>query len=77
MNQSIHAVDLLQYLAGDVSEAFAYTETLAHTGIEVEDVAVAAVRFENGALGTIMGTTASWPGWAKHPSRPGARVSMP
>jgi len=65
MNQSIHAIDLLQWLAGDISEAFAYTETLAHTGIEVEDVAAATVRFGNGALGTIMGTTASWPGWSK------------
>ena len=65
MNQSIHAIDLLQWMVGDVSEAFAYTDTMAHTGIEVEDVAAAALRFANGALGTIMCTTASWPGWAK------------
>ena len=65
MNQSIHAIDLLQWFVGDVDEAFAYSDTLAHTGIEVEDVAAATLRFANGALGTIMGTTASWPGWAK------------
>jgi UDP-N-acetyl-2-amino-2-deoxyglucuronate dehydrogenase len=65
MNQSIHAIDLLQWFVGDVAETFAYAGTLAHTEIEVEDVASAAMRFENGALGSIMGTTASWPGWAK------------
>jgi len=65
MNQSIHAIDLLQWLAGDVVEVSAFTDTLAHTGIEVEDVAVASLRFADGGLGTIMGTTASWPGWAK------------
>jgi UDP-N-acetyl-2-amino-2-deoxyglucuronate dehydrogenase len=66
MNQSIHAVDLLQWLVGEVVEVSAYTDTLAHERIEVEDVAVAAVRFGTGALGTIMGTTAAWPGWSKH-----------
>jgi UDP-N-acetyl-2-amino-2-deoxyglucuronate dehydrogenase len=65
MNQSIHAVDLLQWLVGEVVEVSAYTDTLAHERIEVEDVAVAALRFGSGALGTIMGTTAAWPGWSK------------
>ena len=41
---------------------FAYTGCLAHERIEVEDTAVAAIRFENGALGTIQGTTAAFPG---------------
>ena len=76
MNQSIHAIDLLQWLVGDVSEAFAYTDTMAHTGIEVEDVAAAALRFANGALGTIMGTTTSWPGWAKRIEISGTGGSM-
>jgi UDP-N-acetyl-2-amino-2-deoxyglucuronate dehydrogenase len=40
----------------------AFTATLAHERIEVEDTAVAAVRFGNGALGAIEGTTGSWPG---------------
>jgi UDP-N-acetyl-2-amino-2-deoxyglucuronate dehydrogenase len=65
MNQSIHAIDLLQWFVGNVAEVVAYTDTLAHTGIEVEDVASATLRFENRALGSIVGTTASWPGWAK------------
>ena len=43
-------------------EVFAYTGTLAHQRIEVEDAAVAVVRFENGALGLLHATTAAYPG---------------
>ncbi len=65
MNQSIHAIDLLQYFMGPVKSVQAFTDTLAHDRIEVEDVAVAALRFENGALGVIEGTTATYPGMFK------------
>ena len=65
MNQSIHAIDLLQYFMGPVQSVQAFTDTLAHERIEVEDVAVAALRFENGALGVIEGTTAAYPGMFK------------
>lgn len=61
MNQSIHMVDLLQHLMGPVQSLFAYTDTLAHD-IEVEDTAVVALRFTNGALGQIYGSTAAYPG---------------
>ena len=64
MNQSIHAVDLLQWFAGDVASVRAFSETLLHR-IEVEDTAVAILRFRNGALGVIEGTTACYPGFAK------------
>jgi predicted dehydrogenase len=62
MNQSIHTIDLLQYLMGPVESIYAHTATLAHKRIEVEDVAVASVKFKNGALGTITGTTSAYPG---------------
>lgn len=62
MNQSIHYVDLLQWMMGPVDTVFAFCDTLAHVRIEVEDVAVAALRFKNGALGYIFGTTAMYPG---------------
>ena len=65
MNQSIHNVDLLQWVMGPVSEVSAYTAALAHKDIEVEDTAVAALRFANGALGVIEGTTSVWPGLSK------------
>ena len=80
MNQAIHNVDLLQWLMGDVASVQALTATLAHERIEVEDVAVAALRFKNGALGTIEATTAAFPGLQKrteiHGDRGSARVEQ-
>ena len=55
MNQSIHSIDVLQWLMGPVKSVFAYTDTLVHR-METEDVAVAILRFANGALGTIAAT---------------------
>ena len=65
MNQSIHAIDFLQYVMGPVRSVQAFTDTLAHERIDVEDVAVAALRFKNGALGVVEGTTAVYPGSLK------------
>ncbi len=62
MNQSIHMVDMLQYLMGPISALCAYTSTLGHPQIEVEDTAVAIVKFTNNTLGMIHGSTASFPG---------------
>ena len=61
MNQSIHMIDILQYLMGPVESLQAYVDTLAHR-IEVEDTGVAILRFRNRALGVIYGSTASFPG---------------
>jgi len=65
MNQSIHAIDLLQWLMGPVASITSFVGTLAHTGIEVEDTGVAALRFSNGALGVIEGSTSAYPGFLK------------
>jgi predicted dehydrogenase len=65
MNQSIHAVDSLIWLMGDVASVSAFTDKLAHPTIEVEDTAAAAVRFKNGALGSIVGTTSIYPGHSR------------
>ncbi|QDU80407.1 1,5-anhydro-D-fructose reductase [Polystyrenella longa] len=65
MNQAIHNVDLLYWFMGDVKEVVALTDTLAHKRIEVEDAGVAALRFANGALGTIEATTCAYPGFLK------------
>jgi UDP-N-acetyl-2-amino-2-deoxyglucuronate dehydrogenase len=62
MNQGVHTVDLLVATMGRPVEVFAYTDTLAHQRIQVEDAAVAVVRFENGALGVLHATTAAYPG---------------
>ncbi len=65
MNQAIHTVDLLTWFMGPVVEITAHTATLAHERIEVEDVAVATLRFANGALGVVEATTAAYPGALK------------
>ena len=65
MNQGIHTIDLLTWFMGPVAEVTAHTALLAHTNIEVEDTAVATLKFANGALGTIVGTTAAYPGYLK------------
>ena len=62
MNQAIHTIDLLVWMMGQPVEVTAYGGLLAHQGIEVEDTAVAIVRFESGALAVIHGTTAAYPG---------------
>lgn len=62
INQSIHQVDLLQWMFGPVESVFARTGCLAHN-IEVEDVAVVALRFKNGAFGVVEGSTALYPGF--------------
>jgi predicted dehydrogenase len=62
MNQGIHTIDMLQWLMGPVKQVRAYTKTLVHERIDVEDTAAAAIEFENGALGTIACTTSMWPG---------------
>ena len=63
MNQSIHYVDLLQYVMGPVEEVYALTGTRAHTRIEVEDIAIATLRFRSGAVGVIEGMTLAYPGF--------------
>ncbi|MDY0092701.1 MAG: Gfo/Idh/MocA family oxidoreductase [Candidatus Vecturithrix sp.] len=76
MNQSIHAVDLLQWFMGPVQSVSAFTGTLGHERIEVEDVAVAALRFKNGAFGAIEGSTAIYPGFMKKIEICGTRGSV-
>lgn len=65
INQSIHAVDLLQWLVGMPSEIFAWKTRRVHLDIEAEDTACAALHFPDGAMGSIEATTAAWPGWER------------
>jgi len=66
MNQGIHAIDLLLYILGeDPVEVSAYTATLAHERIEVEDTAAAILKFPCGAIGMIEGSTGAFPGSLK------------
>ncbi len=65
MNQAIHSVDLLAWLMGPVVEIRGQFGLLAHQRIDVEDVALATLRFANGALGVIEASTAVFPGYLK------------
>jgi predicted dehydrogenase len=65
MNQAIHMIDLLCDLLPPVESVAAFTSSIGHPGIETEDAAAAALRFQGGGVGVIYGTTASWPGQAK------------
>jgi len=60
MNQGVHGIDLIMWLVGDVESVFARCETLARN-IDVEDTAVAVLKFKNGAVGVIEGTTSVYP----------------
>lgn len=63
MNQGIHTIDLMLWLLGPVKEVYARVATAAHERIEVEDLACATLVFANGALGTLFGSTACYPGF--------------
>ena len=55
-NQASHHIDMLQWVMGDVKSVFAFADTKM-VNIEAEDTALAVVKFESGALGTIEATT--------------------
>lgn len=62
MNQCIHGIDLLRWMMGDeVEEVYGTTRQQFHDYLEAEDVGMAVVKFKNGAVGTIEGTTNVYP----------------
>ncbi len=65
INQAIHTLDLLQVLTGPVTSVMAMMGTTRLHRMEAEDFVAAGVTFETGALGSIMVTTAAYPGGAE------------
>ena len=62
MNQCIHGIDLLRWmLGGDIEEVYGQTRQQFHDYLEAEDVGMAVVKFKNGTIGTIEGTTNVYP----------------
>ena len=62
MNQCIHGIDLLRWLMGnEVDEIFGATRQQFHHYIQAEDIGVAVVKFKNGSVATIEGTTNIYP----------------
>jgi len=71
INQSIHTIDAIQWISaaagsGPVRSVYGLTAKRGHQPdlIEVEDMAVACLQFDNGALGNVVASTAMWPGTA-------------
>jgi UDP-N-acetyl-2-amino-2-deoxyglucuronate dehydrogenase len=64
MNQGIHSIDLMLWLAGSrVRTVYGKVATQTHR-MEAEDIAVAVVEFENGCFGRILSSTSIVPGFA-------------
>lgn len=62
MNQCIHGIDLLRWMMGDeVEEVYGVTKRQFHDYLQCEDIGMAVVKFKNGAVGTIEGTTNVYP----------------
>lgn len=62
MNQCIHGIDLLRWTFGDeVEEVYGATRQQFHDYLEAEDIGMAVVKFKNGAIATIEGTTNVYP----------------
>ena len=75
MNQGIHGIDLIQYLVGPISSVSGVCKTLFHS-IEVEDSASLTVEFENGAIGTVTGSTSVYPGFPRYIEINGTKGSV-
>lgn len=65
MNQGIHGIDLLRYVIGGVTVLSSVTDRMYHK-IEAPDTALALLRYDCGALGTLEATTAAFPGFDLH-----------
>lgn len=62
MNQCIHGIDLLRWMMGDeIEEVYGQTRQQFHSYLEAEDIGMAVVKFKNGAIATIEGTTNVYP----------------
>lgn len=63
INQAIHSIDLVRWIAGPVAEIYAHWQLGAAHKMESEDVANAVIKFASGVTGVIQGSTAFWPGY--------------
>ncbi|MHC1771647.1 MAG: Gfo/Idh/MocA family protein [Flexilinea sp.] len=66
VNQTPHQLDLLQWIMGDIEELYGYWDNFNHGTVEVEDTAIAVLRFKNGAIGNFFVSNSQKPGfWGK------------
>ena len=62
VNQSPHQLDILLWLMGPAAEVGGYWANLNHPAVEVDDTAVATIRFRNGGLGAVVTSVSQRPG---------------
>jgi predicted dehydrogenase len=62
VNQTPHQLDLFQWLMGPIDELFGYWDNFNHPYVEIEDTAIAVIRFKSGALGQILVSNSQKPG---------------
>jgi predicted dehydrogenase len=75
INQAIHGVDVVRWLAGPVKELFGVWQLGARHKIEGEDVVNAVLKFQNGATGVIQASTAMFPGYTERTEFHGTKGS--
>lgn len=75
INQAIHQVDLLLYLAGPLAAVAGIWQIGARHKIESEDIVNALLRYRSGATGAIQAATAFWPGYSEHVELHGTKGS--
>jgi len=63
LTQGIHTLDVFLSLAGEPVEIKSFTATTSVHRMETEDLVAAAIKFANGAIGTVHATTAAYPGF--------------
>jgi UDP-N-acetyl-2-amino-2-deoxyglucuronate dehydrogenase len=62
VNQAPHQLDIFQWLMGPIDEVYGIWKNLNHPYIEVEDTALAIVKFTGGAIGNIIVSNSQKPG---------------
>jgi len=75
INQAIHGIDIMRWLAGPVKELYGMWQLGALHKIESEDVVNAVLKFANGATGVLQASTAFWPGYTERTEFHGTRGS--
>jgi len=75
INQAIHSIDLLRWIAGPVTEIYAHWQLGAAHQMESEDVANALIQFASGATGVMQGATAFLPGYPERAEFHGTKGS--
>jgi len=75
LTQAIHTLDLLLHLAGPVRSVTGFARTSGLRAIDTEDIAAAALRFANGAIGAVDATTVARPGFPERIEIAGTRGS--